>query len=102
MNKCICGLVQAERQYYKKVIEILKKSGFVGGNVNPCLYIKKSAKGIVYIALYINDILMVGNVDAIDDAITALKNNGLVLKVVEGLQDCLSCKMKFSLDKKRA
>ena len=43
LNKCIYGLVQATRQNYKKAVEILKKSGFVGGNVNPCLY--KELKG---------------------------------------------------------
>ena len=35
------------RKYYKKTIKILKNSGFIGGNVNPSLYIKKIAKGIV-------------------------------------------------------
>ena len=29
--------------------------------------------------------------EAIDDAITALKGNGLVLNIMEGLQDYLSC-----------
>ena len=38
---------------------------------------------------------------AIDDAIEALKSKGLVLKIVEGLQDYLSCKVKFSDDEKR-
>ena len=45
---------------------------------------------------------MIGNVEAIDGAITSLKENRLVLKIVEGLQDYLSCKIKFSMDKKRA
>ena len=45
---------------------------------------------------------MVGIINAIDNAIAAIKNNGLVLKVMEGLQDYLSCKIKFSADKKRA
>ena len=45
---------------------------------------------------------MVGNPDEIDAAITALKENELVLKVVKGLQDYLSCKVEFLLDKKRA
>ena len=40
--------------------------------------------------------------EAIDSAITALKSNGLILKVVEGLQVYLSCQIKFSKDKKRA
>ena len=39
---------------------------------------------------------------AIDNSIEALKSKGLVLKIVEGLQDYLSCKIKFSGDKKRA
>ena len=38
----------------------------------------------------------------IDDAIFVLKNKGLVLKIMKGLQDYLSCKIKISEDKKRA
>ena len=45
---------------------------------------------------------MIGDFEAIEDAITALKNNGLVLKVMERLKDYLSCKIQFSKDKKRA
>ena len=81
-------------------VEISKSSGFVGGSINPCLYAKKSAKGIVHVALYVYDNLMIGNSTAIDDAILALKNKGLVLKIMEGLQDYLSCKIKISNDKK--
>ena len=43
-----------------------------------------------------------GNIEAIENAIAALKNNGLVLKIVEGLQDFLSREVKLSKDKKRA
>ena len=44
---------------------------------------------------------MIGDGEAIDDVIATLKNNGLVLQTVEGLQDYLSCEIKFSKDKKR-
>ena len=37
LNQCIYGLVQSARQYYKNALKILKKLGFVGGYVNPCL-----------------------------------------------------------------
>ena len=83
-------------------MEILKSTSFVGGSIEPCLYIKRSAKGIVYIALYVDDNLMIGNIAAINDAILALKNKGLVLKILEGLQDYFSCKMKILDDKKHA
>ena len=45
---------------------------------------------------------MVGNIEAIDNAIEALRSKGLMLKIVEGLQDYLSCKIKFSNNKKHA
>ena len=79
----------------------MKSSVFIGGNINPYLYVKKSAKGIVYVALYVGNNLMVGDIAAIDKAIEALKNKGLVLKVVEGL-DYLSYEIKFSNDKNQA
>ena len=87
LNKCIYGLVKAACQYYKKAVEILKSSG-VGGSINPCLYVKKSTKGIIYVAFYVDNNLMIGDCAAIDDVILALKNEGLLLKIVEGLLIC--------------
>ena len=42
-------------------------------------------KGIVCIALYGDNNLMVGDIAAIDDVIEALKNEGKVLKIMEKL-----------------
>ena len=84
-KKCIYGLVQAAPQYYKKAVEILKSSGFKGGSINLCLYVKRSTKGIVYVALYVDNNLMIVDGAAIDDAILELKNKRLVLKILEGL-----------------
>ena len=53
--------------------------------------VKKIMRGIAYVALYIDDSLMVGNIATINDAIEVLKSRGLTLKIVEGLQDYLSC-----------
>ena len=86
LDKCIYGLIQTMRQYYKNDIEIWKKAGFSRGNVGLCIY-KKSTKGIVYIGLYVDDNLMVGNSETIDQALESLQKHGLVLKVMEGLQD---------------
>ena len=45
LNQCIYGLVQAARQYYKHFVAILKKIGFTGGNVDPCLFSRRNALG---------------------------------------------------------
>ena len=72
LEKFIYFFVQAARWYYKKTVEILKKLGFIEGNVNPSFMLKRVKR-------------MIRDTEAIDKAITALKENGLVLKVVEGL-----------------
>ena len=53
LNKYIYSLFQAALHYFEAV-EILKNLGFVR-NVDPFLYVKKSANGPVYVALYAND-----------------------------------------------
>ena len=47
--------MKAARQYNEKAVEILKKVGFTGENVDLCLYMKMDTNGIVYIALYLNE-----------------------------------------------
>ena len=59
----------------------------------------RRVKGKIYVALYVDDNLMIVNVEAINKVITALKENGLVIKIMEGLQGYLSCKMIFSNNK---
>ena len=63
---------------------------------------EKSKKGIGYVTLYIDDNLTMGGIGTINNAMTVLKENGLVLSTVQRLQNCLSSKMKFSKDKRRA
>ena len=97
LNQCIYGLVQASRQHHKKAVKILNKIGFVGGDVDPCLFMKKLKLGLVFIALYVDDNLIVGHPKAINEAIEGMKQNGLILKVKKKLNDYLSCEIKFSL-----
>ena len=76
--------------------------GLIGDNVNPCFHVKHSVKGIVYIALYVDVNLMVEDTEFVDEATGFLKENGLDLKIVEGLEYYLPCKVRFSGDKKWA
>ena len=69
LGQCIYGLVQSARPYHKKAVEILRKIGFVGGEVDPYLFMKRSEKVIVYIAVYVDDNLLVGHPEAIEQVI---------------------------------
>ena len=48
----IYGLVQSTRQYYIKFKEKLNKIGFGQGFPDPCLLMRKTESGMVYIVLY--------------------------------------------------
>ena len=102
LQACIYGLVQAARQYYKKFTKILKKLGFLGGDVDPCLFTRKDKYGLVFVAIYVDDNLVVGHKKAVDRTITQLREEGLVLKVEDNLHDYLSCDICFPQDRKRA
>ena len=66
------GLVQAARQYNKKAVAILKKIGFTRGNVYPCLHMEQNSEGRICMKLYADDNLMVGNPEAMDEAVELL------------------------------
>ena len=63
------------------------KIGFNGGHVDPCLLWKQYEKGIVFVAIYVDNNLIVGHLEAIEDTINFLKKNGLVVKVEDDLKD---------------
>ena len=60
-------MVQAARQYNKNTVQILKKEGFIECNDDPCLYMKKTEKDAVYIASYMDDNLVIGNPETIEE-----------------------------------
>ncbi len=74
----------------------MKSIGFEGGDGDPYLYMKRDINGLIYVALYVDDNLLIGDEKAIDHTIKALKKAGLVLKVYDSLEDYLSCEIKFS------
>lgn len=102
LTACIYGLVQASRQYYKRFAAVLRKIGFTGGDVDPCIFMKQSKLGKCYIATYVDDNLIIGHKKAIEDAVCQIRKEGLVLKIENDFHDYLSCEIVFSPDKNRA
>ena len=72
LGKCIYGLLQAVKHYNKMAIDISRKSEFSRGHVDSYLCMKMSTKGIVYIASYVDNYLIIGNPKATDEAIEQL------------------------------
>jgi Reverse transcriptase (RNA-dependent DNA polymerase) len=93
LNKTIYGLVQSARKFYNKLVSALKDYGFQGSLVDPCLWIKHFNQGIVIIAIYVDDCLIIGDDLKINEVIEELKGYNFGLKVEEHLIDYLNCRI---------
>ena len=59
LKKSLYGLKQSPRQWYRQFDEFLLKTGFVRSGYDFCVYILKNGeKVILYLLLYVDDILM--------------------------------------------
>jgi Reverse transcriptase (RNA-dependent DNA polymerase) len=75
LNKIMYGLVQSAREFYNKLVSALKDCGFQGSLVDPCLWIKHLHQGIVIIAIYVDDYLIIGDDSNINEIIQELKGS---------------------------
>nr|GEY67671.1 retrovirus-related Pol polyprotein from transposon TNT 1-94 [Tanacetum cinerariifolium] len=57
----IYGLKQASRQWNKRFDDEIKKFGFIQNRDEPCVYQKDSGSNIIFLILYVDDILIMGN-----------------------------------------
>jgi Reverse transcriptase (RNA-dependent DNA polymerase) len=90
LNKTIYGLVQSAREFYKKLIEVLKGADFVEIKSDPCLLSKWEDGEVIPIRIYVDDCLVIGKENQISMLITDLKNGGFNLKITQNLTDYLS------------
>ncbi|CAJ2646442.1 unnamed protein product [Trifolium pratense] len=59
LKKSLYGLKQSPRQWYRRFDDFLLKAGFVRSNYDSCVYMmKRNEKVILYLLLYVDDILM--------------------------------------------
>ena len=97
LDKCIYGTVQSARQWAKKFKQTLKKIDFEVSLLDPCLMIRKSKEGTVILCIYVDDVLMMGDKEAINKAIEDIMKEFSIRK--EGkLHDYLGCIINFDED----
>ena len=57
--RALYGLKQSPREWYKTLSDFLIGLGFVRSQYDSCLFIFRSDQGIVFVAVYINDIQII-------------------------------------------
>jgi hypothetical protein len=61
LQKSIYGLKQASRSWNICFDETIKKFDFIKNEEEPCVYKKVSGRAIIFLLLYVDDILLIGN-----------------------------------------
>ncbi|CAA7050290.1 unnamed protein product [Microthlaspi erraticum] len=74
LQRSLYGLKQSGRMWYNRLSEYLLSKGYVNNAICPCVFIKKSSTGFVIIAVYVDDLNMIGTQKEIDDARTHMKD----------------------------
>ena len=61
LKKSIYGLKQTSRQWSLKFDEVITSLGFVENKVDHCVYLKNSGSKLIFLVLYVDDILLASN-----------------------------------------
>lgn len=76
IRKSLYGLKQAAKVWHDKVDEILKELVFEQSEADPCLYFKRCKFTIIYLIIYVDDILIVARTeDEINQIAVALNKH---------------------------
>ena len=61
LQRAIYGLKQASRSWNTRLDEVVKGFGFIKNEEESCVYKKVSGSARVFLVLYVDDILLIGN-----------------------------------------
>ena len=100
LQKAIYGLVQAARQFWKKIVNKMQEGGFQLSKADRCMLYREE-RGVCIIIIYIDDMLIISKEKAIDATVQVLHSHFQV-KDPTSLEDYLGVQIVQSYDGKKA
>jgi hypothetical protein len=65
LKKSLYGLKQSPRMWYKKFDTCMLRLGFTRKKEDHCVYFKLIGNHLIYLVLYVDDMLLIGNKEII-------------------------------------
>ncbi|XP_059650054.1 secreted RxLR effector protein 161-like [Cornus florida] len=82
--------------WYNRLSDYLLKEGYVNNHICPCIFTNKSESGFVIVAVYVDDLNLVGTLDEIEKTATYLKKE-FEMKDLGKTKFCLGLQIIFVL-----
>ena len=101
LQKAIYGLVQAARQFWKKIVDKMQEGGFQLKEADQCMLYREDERGVCIIIIYIDDMLIIGKEEAINAAIKVLQGH-FEVKDPTIMEDYFSARIVQSDEGKKA
>lgn len=73
LQRSLYGLKQSGRMWYNPLTECLTKEGHTNDPMCPCIFIKRNGSSFVIIAVYVDDLNLIGTPEELEEAIAYLK-----------------------------
>ena len=74
LRRSLYGLKQSGRMWYNRLSEYLVGKGYVNNELCPCVFIKKTSSGFAIVAVYVDDMNIIGTLDELKDTAKYLKS----------------------------
>ncbi|KAG7531336.1 Ribonuclease H-like superfamily [Arabidopsis suecica] len=95
LNKSLYGLKQSGRMWYNRLSDYLVREGYKNDPISPCIFIKKFAnKGFVIIAVYVDDLNILGTSGEIAQTVEYLKKE-FEMKDLGKTKFCLGLQLEY-------
>jgi len=97
-NKALYGLKQAPRQWFTRLQHSLQQLGFVSSSWDTSLFIYQHNSDVIYLLVYVDDILVSGSSLSLIETITAKLHANFSLKQLGQMDYFLGLEVKHLMD----
>ncbi|PRQ59184.1 putative RNA-directed DNA polymerase [Rosa chinensis] len=97
LRRSLYGLKQSGRMWYNRLSEYLIGMGYVNNELCPCVFIKKTSSGFVIVAVYVDDMNLIGTPEEIKETAKHLKSE-FEMKDLGRTNYCLGLELEHRAD----
>ena len=98
LQKALYGLKQAPRRWHEKLATVLHELGFITHPKDPSLFIYRRGKTVMYIGVYVDDLIKVTNDVTLRKSVDAILSKKLKIEHQGELTEYLGMELKWKID----